>query len=112
MHSLSSLFLFHAYFQLYCLEINKLLNKDVRPIVVVEICNASERFCNTVTCKRTAVMDVDKYIRILSEEALEYMRPRPECQSLPIIVEGEVGEALAGNEEERDLGTQKVVPRV
>ena len=109
MYSLSFLISLHAHlttihFISYSLDINELLNAEIKPNVVVEICNASERFRNTVECKRTAVRDVDKYIKILNEEALKYTEPRPTCQHLPIIVEGRAAAIPSGDEEERELG--------
>ena len=84
-------------------DITRLLDDEVKPTIVVEICNASEKFCETVQCERIIVRDVDNYINSMREEAQKYIQLRPECQYLPIVVhvEGVAAAQPMGNEEER-----------
>ena len=96
-------FLVKCFFCNFSLDITQLLNDEVKPAIVVEICNASEKFCETVRYESATVGDVDNDINSMKEKARRYIQLRPECQYLPIVVhvEGVAAAEPAGNEEER-----------
>ena len=78
----------------HSLDVNQLLNDQVRPNLVVEIYNASERFRNAVERENTAVGEMKNDIRSLTQAAQLYIQPRPVCHNLPIIVEQAAPEVL------------------
>ena len=78
------------------------MNDEVKPTVVVEIANASERFRITAERERTAVEEVDAFIETLNDKAKKYIEPRPTCPYLPVVVqvEGEAAAVLVNDEEQ------------